>query len=242
MALLVAHRGFRSIEGENRMIDFENALKICSAVEFDIRLTKDNKVIIFHDDNFERIANDKNDVKNLCYEEIINLIFFKNNKDWIPPLFNDFIEKLSKHYQMINVEIKEEINRKYTEKEIMIIFAAIKKLSKNTNAEIIVSSFNHQLLDEIIKRIKYPMKKGYLFENKNDFDQLYANKFDYLHPSISTVLNAEMIVKLKEIKKSLNIWTFNDNNEAIKVNEIYGQQVTGYISDNPKLLWKRKDK
>ncbi|WP_425382575.1 glycerophosphodiester phosphodiesterase family protein [Spiroplasma endosymbiont of Melieria omissa] len=94
MALLVAHRGFRSTEGENRIIDFQNALKICQAVEFDIRLTKDNKVIIFHDDTFERIANNKSEVSSLLYEEIINLEFFKNNKDWIPPLFNDFMRLL----------------------------------------------------------------------------------------------------------------------------------------------------
>lgn len=242
MSLLVAHRGFRSTQGENRMIDFQNALKICQAVEFDIRLTRDNKVIIFHDDTFERIANNKSKVNSLYYEEIINLNFFKNNKDWIPLLFNDFIEKLSKDYQMINVEIKEEINRKYTADELMIIFSEIKKLQKSTNAEIIISSFDQQLLEEIDNKIKYPMKKGYLFENKNDFNELYAKKFDYLHPSISIVLDAEMITKFKTIKKLLNIWTFNNNDEAIKVNEIYGEQVAGYISDNPKLLWKRKNK
>ncbi|WP_342266362.1 glycerophosphodiester phosphodiesterase family protein [Spiroplasma endosymbiont of Villa modesta] len=242
MALLVAHRGFRSTEGENRIIDFQNALKICQAVEFDIRLTKDNKVIIFHDDTFERIANNKSEVSSLLYEEIINLEFFKNNKEWIPPLFNDFIEKLSKNYQMINVEIKEEINRKYTSNQLMVIFSEIKKLEKKSKAEIIVSSFNHQLLNEIVKRIKYPMKKGYLFENKNDFNERYIKNFDYLHPSISVVLDFEMISKLKKLKKPLNIWTFKSDEEAVKINEIYGNQVAGYISDNPKLLWKQKNK
>lgn len=242
MALLVAHRGFCSAQGENRIIDFQNALKICQAVEFDIRLTKDNKVIIFHDDTFERIANNKSGVNNLSYKEIINLNFFKNNKNWIPPLFTDFIENLSKDYQMINVEIKEEINRKYTQNELMIIFSELKKLQNRTKAEIIVSSFNQQLLEEIDKKIKHPMKKGYLFENKNDFNEIYAKNFDYLHPSISLALDAEMIIKFKIIKKPLNIWTFNNDEEAIKVNEIYGEQVAGYISDNAKLLWKRKNK
>lgn len=137
MALLVAHHGFRSTEGENRIIDFQNALKICQAVEFDIRLTKDNKVIIFHDDTFERIANNKSEVSSLLYEEIINLEFFKNNKNWIPPLFNDFIEKLNKNYQIINVEIKEEINRKYTSNQLMIIFSEIKKLEKKLKLKLL---------------------------------------------------------------------------------------------------------
>ncbi|WP_458258464.1 hypothetical protein [Spiroplasma endosymbiont of Dactylopius coccus] len=50
------------------------------------------------------------------------------------------------------------------------------------------------------------MKKGYLFENKNDFSERYIKNFDYLHPSISVVLDFEMISKLKKLKKPLNIW------------------------------------
>lgn len=49
------------------------------------------------------------------------------------------------------------------------------------------------------------MKKGYLFENKNDFSERYIKNFDYLHPSISVVLDFEMISKLKKLKKPLNI-------------------------------------
>src|SRR5436189_3322879 len=110
MPILVAHRGFRSSEGENRMIDFQNALKICKAVEFDIRLTKDNKVIIFHDDTFQRIGNNKSNVHDLTFSEINNLVFFKKHLNSKPPLFSDFIKELSSDYQMINVEIKEETN------------------------------------------------------------------------------------------------------------------------------------
>lgn len=242
MAILVAHRGFCSAAGENRMIDFQNALQICKAVEFDIRLTKDSKVIIFHDHTFARIANNKSGVNDLVYQEIINLAFFKNNINYTPPLFSDFIEKLSKNYQMINVEIKAEVNRKYTSNELTIIFAAIKKLARRTSAEVIVSSFSQELLNEIIRRIKYPVKKGYLFVSNNDFNETYAQQFDYLHPSVAAALDLEMITKLKNINKPLNVWTFKDDKEAMKVNEIYGKQVASYISDNPKLLWKVEDK
>ena len=237
MPILVAHRGFRSKLGENRMIDFENALQVCRAVEFDIRLTKDNQVIIFHDNTFFRIANNKSEVSALDYQEIINLEFFKNNPIATPPLFSDFIEKLSKNYQMINVEIKEVESQKYTKQQLIVLFAAIEKLAKTTTAEIIVSSFNQDLLNEIVKRIIFPIKKGYLFENKNDFSKKYAKKFDYLHPAVTVALDLEMITKLKTIKKPLNIWTFNDNETAIKINKIYAKQVAGYISDNPNLLW-----
>lgn len=236
MAILVAHRGFRSEAGENRMIDFENALRVCQAVEFDIRLTKDNQVIIFHDNTFKRIANEDIKVNDLTYQEIKALKFFQENPISIPPLLSEFTNKLSKFYQMINVEIKEEPDRLYTETELTIIFAAINQLATNTKAEIIVSSFDLNLLKEINKRINAPIKKGYLFENKEDFNPEFTN-FDYIHPWIATALNQEMINKLQTLNKPLNIWTFANNQEAQQIKQTYQNQVYGYISDNPELNW-----
>lgn len=238
MAILVAHRGFRSPEGENRMIDFENALKICQAVEFDIRLTKDNQIIIFHDDTFNRIGDLDAKVNSLTYEEIKELPFFKKKPISTPPLFSVFIEQLSSRYQMINVEIKEEPDRLYTNEELELIFNSIKKLSQATNAEIIVSSFDPNLLDAINDRIAAPMKKGYLFEGQKNYQESYAVAFDYIHPWNETAYEPEMIAKLKNLNKPLNIWTFKNNKEAEKINQIYGEQVYAYISDNPELKWK----
>lgn len=239
MAFLIAHRGFKTSNGENRMIDFQNALQVCKAVEFDIRLTKDNQIIIFHDDTFERIAHEKVNVNNLTYQDILNLDFFIKNITSIPPLLNDFSQKLSQEYQLINIEIKAELSHKYSQSELESIFLTIKKMQKNTNAEIIVSSFNQDILNEIKDRITLPIKKGYLFENKKDFHQTLAKDFDYIHPSIAVALEEEMINKLKTLHKPLNVWTFTTNEQAKKINNLYHNQVNGYISDNPDLNWNK---
>lgn len=237
MAILVAHRGFRSINGENRMIDFENTLKICKAVEFDIRLTKDNQVIIFHDDTFKRIGDADVKVNDLTYQEIKALKFFQENPIATPPLFLDFITKLSEQFEMINVEIKEEPDRNYTQAELEIIFSTIKKLLNHTKAEIIVSSFDHYLLHQISQQITAPMKKGYLFENKEDYQEEFATSFDYIHAQVAIALETEMISKLKTLNKPLNIWTFANNEAAQKIYQTYQDQIYGYISDDPNLKW-----
>lgn len=237
MAILIAHRGFRSTLGENRMIDFENALKFCLAVEFDIRLTKDNQVIIFHDDTLKRIANEDLKVKDLTFQEIINLEFFKKNPQSKPPLLNDFTMKLGKYYQTINIEIKEEPNHKYTSQELKIIFSEINIVKENTTGEIIVSSFNQEILKEIKARIFSPLKKGYLFDNKNNFNSTFAQEFDYIHPSVTSALDDKIMMQLKNSAKPLNIWTFKTDTEAKKINDAYKKQINGYISDNPKLKW-----
>ena len=45
-----AHRGAQWLYHENTLIAFEKAIALgCDGVEMDIQITKDNKIIIFHD-------------------------------------------------------------------------------------------------------------------------------------------------------------------------------------------------
>ena len=90
------------------------------------------------------------------------------------------------------------------------------------------------------RKLELPMKTGYLFDTKENFNQNYAQKFDYLHPSIISALNQKMIPKLKALNKPLNIWTFKTNKQAEKINQIYQAQVNGYISDLANLKWKKE--
>ncbi|PPJ44886.1 glycerophosphodiester phosphodiesterase, partial [Rhizobium sp. KAs_5_22] len=83
------------------MIDFTDALKTCKAVEFDIRLTKDKQIIIFHDHNFKRIGNLDKTVKSMTFSEIKQMKYFKKNPEKLPPLFvDDFVEKISTIYDL----------------------------------------------------------------------------------------------------------------------------------------------
>ncbi|MDI4568032.1 MAG: glycerophosphodiester phosphodiesterase, partial [Mycoplasma sp.] len=129
---------------ENRYIDFEWALKVCKAVEFDVRLNGDNEIVIFHDNDFKRIGNNSLKVRKATQKDIDHI--FKTNKDWKPTLFNDYIDNLSDKYEWINVEIKP---NRYTEQEYQIFKEALLKLRKKTKAEIVVSSFSKNDLNFI---------------------------------------------------------------------------------------------
>lgn len=191
--ILVAHRGFRGLYGENREYDFKNALTICKAVEFDIRLTKDDKIIIFHDHHFRRIGNLNRGVKTLIYEEITKIPYFVENPLATPILFEVFMDRYLDQYKMINVEIKPD---HYTEEELDIIFNSIKKYC-NKGVEIIVSSFSPVVLKEILKRKENYFKSGYLFEKMSQFDVELGKKFDFLHPPITLLKNKLTVNYLK---------------------------------------------
>ncbi|MCR4562478.1 MAG: hypothetical protein K5694_04685 [Bacilli bacterium] len=54
----IAHRGLHNKEGipENSMKAFENALKHDVAMEFDLHLTSDGHLVVFHDDDLKRMT------------------------------------------------------------------------------------------------------------------------------------------------------------------------------------------
>ena len=69
---IIAHRGIfdnRKVP-ENSIKAFKNALNKGYAIELDIRLTKDNKIVVFHDDVLGRMTKKKGNIKNLTFEEL----------------------------------------------------------------------------------------------------------------------------------------------------------------------------
>ncbi|WP_339022566.1 glycerophosphodiester phosphodiesterase [Spiroplasma endosymbiont of Crioceris asparagi] len=232
--MLVAHRGFRSPKGENCMRDFKNALKTCKAVEFDIRLTKDKRIIIFHDHNFKRIANVDKTVRHFTYDEIKQIPFFKTNPDWLPPLFiEDFVEKIAKEYEMINVEIKPD---RYTKSERQILLDALNKLRESTKAEIIVSSFGLNDLKFIATLDRNKFKRGYLVEGLSKINYDLIKEFDYLHPYVGTLKLKSSYPIINKINLPLNIWTFKKDEDVVILKKIYRPELLhAFISDNPNL-------
>lgn len=55
--LVIAHRGFRACFPENTMLAFARSLGCADMIELDVRLAKDNQVVVFHDDLLTRTTN-----------------------------------------------------------------------------------------------------------------------------------------------------------------------------------------
>ncbi len=73
--LFIAHRGSRFITCENTIHGFETALQLeADVIEMDARLTKDNVLIIYHDDFLNRTTNWPGFIRNYTYAELSNLL------------------------------------------------------------------------------------------------------------------------------------------------------------------------
>jgi len=50
MAIIVGHKGAAGYAPENTLTSFREAIKIgCDRTELDVRLTKDNQLVVIHD-------------------------------------------------------------------------------------------------------------------------------------------------------------------------------------------------
>lgn len=203
---LIAHRG------NNNEYFIENtieAFKSCfskiyiSGIELDIRLTKDKKLVVYHDllikDNNYKIKK----VSSLTLLQI-NKIVLKNNynKSNIPTL--EEVLKIVPLDKEIMIEIKEEEVDNYNDiiKELRNI------LKKYPELKIKICSFNYDLLVKLKKR--YPSYKvGILiapFINNNHLD----NSFNFV--SISKYLLDEY-----DTNKETYVWSVNNIEDMKKV-------------------------
>ncbi|MFW9770156.1 MAG: glycerophosphodiester phosphodiesterase [Candidatus Thorarchaeota archaeon] len=72
--LIMAHRGESGNVPENTMLALESALKIgVDVLESDIRFTKDNIPILFHDDDLERTTGVKGSVRDKTLDELLQI-------------------------------------------------------------------------------------------------------------------------------------------------------------------------
>ncbi len=69
--ILIGHRGAAGMEPENTIPSIEASARLkVDAIEFDIRLTKDGALILFHDPNLLRIAGTNRNISDMTLKEI----------------------------------------------------------------------------------------------------------------------------------------------------------------------------
>jgi glycerophosphoryl diester phosphodiesterase len=69
---ILAHRGLVTEYQENTIEALDAAIlnPFCNGVEFDVFLTKDNKVVLFHDENMKRLTGVDRMINNMTYADL----------------------------------------------------------------------------------------------------------------------------------------------------------------------------
>ncbi len=225
-----AHRGASKNYPENTLLAFHKALIAgAKAIELDVHKTKDNKLVVIHDENVARTFQGKGLIKDLTLEEISSLksrnINYENNKLCKIPILYQVLELLKPSKIFINIELKTDVTHyKNIEKDVI-------DLIKNYGIEnhVLLSSFNHTSL-EICKSIDKNIKLGVLIDRKIDNIIAYAKNLGAYSLNSNVYLVNEPLIKLAHNNK-LKVFTYTVNKPFI-ANHLDKIGCDGIFTDN----------
>lgn len=139
----IAHRGLWDENiPENSLLAYEKAAEKRYPVEIDVYLTKDGKIVSFHDVSLERMTGEKGLIYEKSYEELKNLRL--NGSAHTIPLLEEVFSVCEGKSPLL-IEIKDQPRGKeLTEKLVGIL--------KNYRGEFAVQSFNPLYIRQVKKR------------------------------------------------------------------------------------------
>ena len=215
--MIIAHRGVHNNKEvvENSILAFKLAVEKDYAIEFDISITKDNKLVIFHDDNLKRICGVDKSINDITYEELKNLKLL--NTDEHIPTFKELLK-------IVNGKVFLDIEIKTTKKRKKVVELVLKEL-ENYKGNLSLKSFDPMII-RILKRKTRKYKIGLLVCNKNEkkiFDfftnigLVYLVKHDFL--SIDSKMLTDKFYN-KHKNKPMQVWrvSYKDREKYSKYN------------------------
>ncbi|MGE4415605.1 MAG: glycerophosphodiester phosphodiesterase, partial [Bacteroidales bacterium] len=200
---VIAHRGAYYFEPENTLRSFRRAVEMgADRVEVDVRLSKDNELVIIHDPRVDRTTNGTGRVENMTLQQLKSLDAGKGEK--IPTL-QEVIESLEGAKLVIEMKIPG-IEEKVLE-----------AIHENHLKDILITSFYHGSLKKV-KIIDENIETGAIFSCqplKPERLALDANS-DAIFPKHKFV-DQKMIKRAHKYDIKIYPWTIDNPKTAKKL-------------------------
>ena len=225
--LIIAHRGASSHARENTIESFEKAVLLgADMIEFDVRRTKDNVLIVFHDETIQGYP-----VKDLTYQAVSQTA---RDQGFDLPTVEEVL-KWARGKIKLDVELKEE----GYEKEIVELV-----LGYFEEDRFVMTSFNDASLAVIKER--YPDIKAGLILGREMSSYHILTRFQELFP-LKRCKNAKadfLVAHLKLLRVGfldrarrshlpVFVWMVNDEETIWKL--LHDRRVYAIITDKPDL-------
>lgn len=205
LPVLQAHRGYHHIEQENTIAAFRAAhAQGATMLELDVRLSKDMVPIVFHDMDFQRIANRREQVCDLNLQEIQSIT--------AAPTLKEVLADFQLPYY-VNIELKNQalISGKFER--------AVAQVVREAKAEdrVLFSSFNPLCIYRLEKCIPEVPRALLASAHHDPGNKIYLRKL-WLAPYVKAhLLHLDhRYVSLSDIQKykkrgiPVALWTVND--------------------------------
>ena len=217
---VTAHRGYSGKYPENTLLAFNKAIESnADEIELDVRLSKDNKVIVIHDSNLNRVANINKFVSNMKYDDIKKIDVGDNEKI---PLLDDVLRLIQDKDIKINIELKS------IDKNEKLVQDTIDLVNKyNVKEKCYFSSFEYSMLLKV-KEIDSSFKILFI---SNTNDNLFNYEVDGYSLNYKCV-DINLVKHIHKNNKEIHVWTVNDEDD---IKNVIKMGVDNIITNNIEL-------
>ena len=158
-----AYRGCSMMNPENTLLAFKKAAELegITGIEFDVQLTKDNEIVVIHDERVDRTTDGTGYVQEYTLNELKQLFIAGDDEIHRIPTLRETFELLAPYCKgkglHLNIELKNsEIRYEGMEQRVIDMVSEF-----NLEDYVVYSSFNHDSIG-LIKQIKADAEVAYL--------------------------------------------------------------------------------
>ncbi|BCU52571.1 glycerophosphoryl diester phosphodiesterase [Staphylococcus auricularis] len=234
---VIAHRGLSGRYPENTMPAFQAAIDLgVERVEIDLHMTKDQQLVVMHDDSVNRTSNGSGKIKDFTLEELkqLDVGSWKDQRfegEHIPT-FEEVLELFKHRPEALLIELKKP--RQYPGIEKAVLAALDRHHYQRSQA--IIQSFDIKSMQLMAaSQQTYPIgvlisKK--LFWNRQPRFKDIANFADYVNPNYELVTHS-FVSRAHDAHLTVYPYTVNSTGTEKHLREL---GVDGVISDVPEQL------
>lgn len=221
---VIAHRGISAKTPENTLAAFKRAAASdgIDMIELDVRLSKEEEVVVLHDRTLQRTSTGNGPVRNYSLKEIRSF----DAGSWFHPAFAaERIPTLLEVFQQVgerlwvDVEIKSDwLHRErpgVLEEKVLDVVQRC-----GMDDRVLFSSFDHQLLANL-KRRKPSAVTGVLYNFSHDFGRLPSKLAERVGASVFVCAKRELTHRMVDDAHShglaVYVYTLNSVSDAKKV-------------------------
>lgn len=234
MTKIIAHRGSKGTHPENTLPTFEEAIVAgADGIELDVHVSKDNELIVIHDERVDRTTNGEGEVKEMTLAEIKQLDagswFDAEYEGTTIPTLAEVLSFLKEREfkGLLNIEIKTDIY------DYPGIEEKVEQLMTSESWPFIYmySSFNFDTLTRMEKIAPFVPKAYIIFKKEASVKKAQETDFiEGVHPKITWLEQPSK--SFRKFDKAIRPWTVNCVADMVMC---YEENLAAIHTDFPRL-------
>ncbi len=235
LPLVYAHRGASAYAPENTLLSFQKAVDMhADGVELDIQLTRDDQIVVIHDERIDRTSNGTGWVKDYTLAELRKLEFNKN----FPELGHADIPTMQEVFDLLKpTNLRIDIELKTGEVFYPQLEEKILALTKENHMEdrVEYSSFNHYTCKRL-HELDPSVYVGFLYMDGPIDIIEYAKKHgaNAINPAGYNLQYPNVVEDAHKNNIDINVWTINEKED---IRKCIDAKVHSIISNVPDVVF-----